>query len=302
MTPTTSLVRTALNSSALIAPGPTGRAAFALFVRPLGRSRLRPEEEPLFAEARTGRLLINGKRVVTYAWGDGARPVLLVHGWSSRASRLSAFVEALRARGYSPVTFDAPGHGASEGRATNILEYRRIIRELHGEHGDFDAVVAHSFGMLAALFALRDGVRTGRFVGIGGVGRFDLLVEEFKAGWGLSDRAVRQLRRHVERRLFRGEPDIWQRLNATYEPAELGAPVLLFHDDIDDMVSLAHSRATAEAHGDRARLIVTHGLGHRRILKDPEVVADTLRFVTDRAAVPTPVSEKRAVPVAGPRG
>ncbi|MEU6881776.1 alpha/beta hydrolase [Streptomyces sp. NPDC046712] len=290
MTPPISLVRTALNAASLVAPGPAGRATFALFVRPLGRSRLRPEEEPLFAEARTGRLRVNGKSVVTYAWGDGARPVLLVHGWSSRASRLSAFVEALRAQGYSPVTFDAPGHGASEGRASNILEYRRIIRELHAEHGDFEAVVAHSFGVLAALFALRDGVRTGRFVGIGGVGRFDLLVEEFRAGWGLSDRTVRRLRRHVERTLFRGEPDIWQRLNATHAPAELDAPVLLFHDDTDDMVPLAHSRATAEAHGDRAHLIVTHGLGHRRILAAPEVVAETLRFVTE----PVPVRGEAA--------
>jgi pimeloyl-ACP methyl ester carboxylesterase len=294
MTPTTSLVRTALNTASLIVPGPAGRAAFALFVRPLGRSRLRPEEEPLFAEARTGRLRVNGKNVVTYAWGDGARPVLLVHGWSSRASRLSAFVEALRERGYSPVTFDAPGHGDSEGRATNIREYRHIIRELHGWYGDFEAVVAHSFGVLAALFALRDGVRTGRFVGIGGVGRFDFLVEEFQTGWGLSDRTVRHMRRHVERTLFRDEPDIWQRLNATYAPTELDAPVLLFHDETDDMVTPAHSHATADAHAPRARLIVTQGLGHRRILRAPEVVAETLRFVTAPTAEPGPLADQVA--------
>ncbi|WP_254705719.1 alpha/beta hydrolase [Streptomyces vilmorinianum] len=288
-------LNTSLNAASLVAPGTAGRAAFALFVRPLGRARLRPDEEPLFTEARTGRLWIDGKSVVTYAWGDGERPVLLVHGWSSRGSRLSAFVAALRERGYSPVTFDAPGHGASEGRATNILEYRRVIRALHAEHGDFEAVVAHSFGVLAALFALRDGVRTRRFVGIGGVARFDLLVEEFRAGLGLHERVVRRMRRHIEQTLFRGEPDVWRRLNATYAPAELDAPVLLFHDETDDMVPLAHSRAAAEAHGDRARLVVTRGLGHRRILADPAVVAEAVRFATD----PVPAAAEETAGVRG---
>ncbi|MEU8520879.1 alpha/beta hydrolase [Streptomyces sp. NBC_01216] len=281
MHPLVPLLRTSLNLASRLAPGPAGRAAFHLFVRPLGRARLRPEEERLLAQARTGRLTVNGKGVVTYAWGDGSRPVLLVHGWSSRGSRLAAFVEALRERGYSPVLFDGPGHGASEGRATDIRDYREIIRRLHAEHGDFEAVVAHSFGVLGALFALRDGVRTERFVGIGGVGRFDWLVESFRTGLGLDQRVIHRMRLHIEEGLFSGEPDIWRRLSATWAPGDLDAPVLLFHDTEDEVVSPAQSRAIAEAHGERARLVVTSGLGHRRILADPEVVAAAVRFVME---------------------
>ncbi|MEX0167729.1 alpha/beta hydrolase [Streptomyces sp. LMG1-1-1.1] len=280
MYPMAPLVRTTLNAAARVAPGPAGRLAFHLFVRPLGRARLKPGERDLFAAARTGRLRVRGKEVVTYEWGDGRRPVLLVHGWSSRASRLTAFAEQLIARGYSPVTFDAPGHGEAQGRASNILEYREVIRELHARHGDFDAVVAHSFGALAALFALRDGVRTARFVGIGGVGSFDLLLAGFQAGLGIDDRVVQCMRDHVERRLAPDEPGIWDRFGADRDPGELGAPVLLFHDEGDDMVPLAQARLLARAHGDRARLVVTRGLGHRRILTDPEVVAETVEFVT----------------------
>ncbi len=160
------------------------------------------------AAARVERLRVRGKEVVTYAWGDGRRPVLLVHGWSSRASRLGAFAEALLARGYNPVAFDAPGHGESPGRASNIVEYREIIRRLHARHGDFDAVVAHSFGALASLFALRDGVRTARFVGIGAVGSFTYLATGFQGLLGVDERVVRVLRGHVERRLAPGEPGL----------------------------------------------------------------------------------------------
>ncbi|MFJ2784604.1 MULTISPECIES: alpha/beta hydrolase [unclassified Streptomyces] len=280
MYPMAPLIRPVLHTMARIAPGPAGRLAFHLFVRPLGRAKLRPAERALRTAARTERLRVRGREVVTYAWGDGGRPVLLVHGWSSRASRLTPFAEALLARGYSPVAFDAPGHGESPGRASNIVEYRAVIRELHAWHGDFHAVVAHSFGVLAALFALRDGVRTGRFVGLGGVGSFDLLLAGFRTGLGLDDRVVRCMREYVEQRLVPEEPGVWDRFGADHDPDALGAPVLLFHDEDDDMVPLVQARALARAHGDRARLVVTRGLGHRRILTDPDVLAGAMDFLT----------------------
>ncbi|MBD0716114.1 alpha/beta hydrolase [Streptomyces sp. CBMA370] len=294
MYPMAPLIRPALNTAARLAPGPAGRLAFQLFVRPVGRAAPRPAERELLAAARTGRLRVRGKDVVTYAWGDGRRPVLLVHGWSSRSSRLGAFAEALLACGHSPVAFDAPGHGASSGRASNIVEYREIIRELHALHGDFHAVVAHSFGVLAALFSLRDGVRTGRFVGLGGVGSFEFLLGGFRAGFGLDERVVRCVRSHVEQHLVPGEPDVWDRFEATRDPAALDAPVLLFHDEDDDMVPLDQARRLERAHGDRARLVVTQGLGHRRILTDPAVVTEAVDFLTA-----TPSGERPAPLAAG---
>ncbi|MEV8394941.1 MULTISPECIES: alpha/beta hydrolase [unclassified Streptomyces] len=288
MSPMTALVqtvsrtalRTALNTTSYLAPRLAGRAAFAVSLRPVGHSRLRPGESELLAEARTGQLTVNGKSVVTHQWGDGSRPVLLVHGWESRASRLGAFVTALREQGYSPVAFDAPAHGASSGRNTSIIEYREIIRRLHAEHGRFEAVVAHSFGVLATFFALRDGgVETRRVVGIGGVAEFDWIIGGFRTMLGLRERIVRDMRGHLERVMLPGEPDIWRRLNATYRPEEIGVPVLLVHDEHDDRVPLGQSRALVRAYGEGARLVVTRGLGHRRILGDPEVVAAAVDFV-----------------------
>ncbi|MFC9595519.1 alpha/beta hydrolase [Streptomyces sp. NPDC056944] len=295
MYPMAPLIRTTLNATARVAPGPAGRWAFHLFVRPLGRAKVKPGERALLAAARTDTLHVRGKEVVTYAWGDGRRPVLLVHGWSSRASRLGAFAEELLARGYSPVAFDGPGHGDSPGRATNIVEYREIIRELHARHGDFEAVVAHSFGVLAALFALRDGVRTARFVGLGGVGSFTMLLEGFRAGLGLDERVVRAMREYVERHLVPDEPGVWDRFGADHAPDELGAPVLLFHDEGDDMVPPAQARFLARAHGEKARLVVTRGLGHRRILTDPDVVAEAVAFATAGSVAESAVRTREGV-------
>jgi pimeloyl-ACP methyl ester carboxylesterase len=271
---TLTLLRTTLNTASLLAPGLTGRAAFGVFVRPRGRSRLRPTEARALAEARTGHLTVNANKVVTYRWGDGRRPVLLVHGWESRASRLAGFATALRDKGLTPLAFDAPGHGESAGRTTNILEYREIIRQLSAGYGPFEAVVAHSFGFAATCLALRDAeVRADRVVGIGGVAELGYLVEGFCAGLGLHDRLKRELRRRTQDMFLPDERDVWRRFSATHRPEEIGLPILLVHDDNDETVPVAQSLAVAAAHGDRARLVTTRGLGHRRILADPDVVS-----------------------------
>ncbi|MDG9700996.1 alpha/beta fold hydrolase [Streptomyces sp. DH37] len=281
MRPTTAIIRTALNTTSFVAPGLAGRAAFGLFRGPLARGAVRPAEQPVMDRARRGELTVAGKRVATYRWGSGDRPVLLVHGWRYRASRWHAFVTALRERGYSPVAFDAPGHGASEGRTTTILEYREIIRALHGEHGPFEAVVAHSFGSLAASFSLRDGVTAGRLVSLGGVAEFGWVLEGFRAGLGLRPRVGQEVRRRVEAMLLPEAGEATRELlTAVVRPGEDGMPVLLVHDEHDDVVPLDQSRRLARAYGERVRLVTTRGLGHRRIITDPGVTAEALGFLS----------------------
>ncbi|MET9855702.1 alpha/beta hydrolase [Streptomyces sp. NPDC006450] len=275
-----SLLSTTLNITARVAPGPVGRVAFALFVRPLGRPEAKPGEAEVMARAVTGRLVVDGIPVTTYRWGDGDRPVLVVHGWTSRASRFAGFVEALLAEDRTVVSFDAPGHGASGGRATTILRQREIIRQLHAQHGEFSAVLAHSFGVVSTFFALRDGIRADRIVGIGAIADFDFLASRFRAMLGLNQAVEDALRRHIQRRLFPSESDIWPRFDACHRPEEIPSEILLVHDTDDDTAAPAQSRALAAAYGKRARLIETSGLGHRRILLDPGVIDATAEFLS----------------------
>lgn len=279
MHPMASLLSTTLNITARVAPGPVGRVAFALFVRPLGRPKVKPGEAEVMARAVTGRLLVDGIPVTTYRWGDGDRPVLVVHGWTSRASRFAGFVEALLAEGRTVLSFDAPGHGASGGRATTIHRQREIIRQLHARYGEFSAVLAHSFGVVSTFFALRDGIRADRIVGIGAIADFDFLAERFRAMLGVNQAVEDAMRRHVQRRLFPSEPDIWPRFDARRHPEEIPSEILLVHDADDDTAAPGQSRALAAAYGERARLIETSGLGHRRILLDPHVIATTVEFL-----------------------
>lgn len=282
MNPTRAVVRTALNTTALLSPRLAGLGAFAVFRRPLGGGKPRPGERESAESAQQGRLTVGGKSVATYQWGEGDRPVLLVHGWASRATRFSAFVPALVERGHKVIAFDAPAHGASGGDTTTILEFRDIMRELQDQHGAFTAVVAHSFGALCSFFAVREGVKTESIVAIAGVSRFDHLVTGFRDQLGLASWVEQDLHRRVEEELFPGEPDIWRRFASPYAPEQVAASrVLLVHDKDDDSVGLHQASETADAYGSRARLIVTEGLGHRRILTDPDVVRQVTDFVSD---------------------
>ncbi|MEW2174779.1 alpha/beta hydrolase [Streptomyces sp. NPDC005406] len=257
-----------------------GEEVFDLFRRPQGRSRTRPDERTAIESARTSELAVNGKVAVVYRWGSGERPVLLVHGWESRASRYAKAVDRLLELGYSPVSFDAPGHGEATGDTTTLLEYRDIITELHRVHGEFEAIVAHSFGATATFFALQHGVRAGRIVAISTVPDFTYLVDAFSAGMGLEAHLKEELRGRIERDVYPGEADMWTRFSVFHESASVRIPLLVIHDEEDGMVDAGQGRRVAEAFGDRARLVTTRRFGHRRILGAPQVVAEIAKFMT----------------------
>ncbi|KDN84307.1 alpha/beta fold hydrolase [Kitasatospora cheerisanensis] len=292
MAPTAALVRLALNAASHVATAPPGRVAFELFRHPVRRSRVRSSERELHEQAATEELTVNGKRVRVYRWGDGRRPVLLVHGWRSRASRFTPYVRGLLDLGMSPVGFDAPGHGDSAGRETTILEYRELIGRLADRNGPFEAVVAHSFGVCCAFLALAEGVPARRLVAVAGVAEFGFLVEGFAATLGLNDRLKDDLARRIDRNLLPGAGPIGRRFDATHRPELVTAPILVVHDEQDRVVPLRQAHLLRAAYGEpQLRLLTTRGLGHRRVLSEPTVVDNVLAFLAE----PLP-----AAPVASP--
>ncbi|MFE3198072.1 alpha/beta hydrolase [Embleya sp. NPDC059237] len=273
--------RLALRATTALSPRAAGALAYVLFRRPFGRSRVRPAERSAHLFAVTDTLDVGGRQVVTYRWGDGAEPVLLLHGWQSRASRFAPFVEELRARGLTPIGFDAPGNGDSGGIGPTVLDYAEIARQLQERHGEFRAMLAHSFGVLGAFQALRSGVRADRVVAIGGVCDMEYLLHRFSARLRLDARVVALVRERADERLLAPESDIWERFSASYGPERVRVPILVVHDEDDPMATVDQGYRLAAAYSDRARLFVTRGLGHHRVMSDPAVVAEVLRFLDE---------------------
>ncbi|MER7727165.1 alpha/beta hydrolase [Streptomyces sp. NPDC096323] len=280
MAPIAALAGIALNLTSRVSNRLAGHGAYRLFHMPLARSGIRPAEQELFATAEVQRMEAGGRSTVVYRWGNGERPVILVHGWQSRGSRLADFIPGLLASGHSVITFDAPAHGDSAGRSTTIQDYRHILTGLQERYGEFDAVVAHSLGALGSFFALRHGVRTKRIATISGVCDYEYLIDEFCSTVPLRPRLKARLRALVVKNLFSDLPADQRPFSAANgTAASLGIPLLVVHDADDLRIRVEQGHRLADAFGDRARLVVTSGLGHRRILGDPEVVAAVLDFV-----------------------
>jgi pimeloyl-ACP methyl ester carboxylesterase len=202
----------------------------------------------------------------------------MLHGWESRGARFAQLAEKLSTDGYTPLTFDSPGHGDSQGDRATILDYLAICRALQERYGAFEAVVAHSFGVLCAFYALKQNVRARCVVALSGVSDFHYLLDAFSQRLNLIEPVRERLRRRIEQ-LFAPFEDVWNRFSVTYNTQKLQQRVLIIHDIQDDMVSVEQARKTAEQFGVRAELQITDGLGHSRLLGDPAVLDRVCVFI-----------------------
>ncbi|MEQ1738175.1 MAG: alpha/beta hydrolase [Rhodoglobus sp.] len=264
-----------------IAPPLAAETAYTLWVRPGRRKAVHASEAPVMDDAVRSTIVVRGKRVAVYRWGTGPRAVLLVHGWQSRAAAFAPLVRELRDAGRTIVAFDAPAHGLSSGKQTDVRDYAAIIGELARSHDGFEAIVAHSFGTPGAVQAIRSGIRVGKLVTVNGAAEFEYLLQRFATTLGLRRSSVLAVRRRTEKRLFRGHPDdIWSTYSAT-APLPVEVPWLVVHDHADSTIELTQAHALVEAHPASTELLITRGLGHNRPLRDDVVLDRIAAFLSD---------------------
>jgi alpha-beta hydrolase superfamily lysophospholipase len=210
---------------------------------------------------------------------------MLVHGWGGRGAQLGAFVEPLVASGFSVAWFDGPAHGASEGRLATIPEMARALRGVVAALGPVRGIVAHSGGAVVSAWAVRRWLLDG-FVDlpeamalIAPPANFRGYLERFAEACGLSAGARARLNGRLTARA--GAPT--EALDLPRFAADIPVPALVVHDREDAEVRWAEGAAIAAAWPE-AELVTTRGLGHRRILRDPAVVARVTAFLTARLA------------------
>lgn len=130
----------ALRTTDRFAPRLAARMAANLFLTPRRNGRP-PRERHWIRNSERRERTINGRKIVTWSWGDGA-PVLLIHGWEGRGSQMGAFAHSAGASGYRWIGVDLPAHGDSTGKQTNLIEIAAVIRELV-EDLNPSAIIAH---------------------------------------------------------------------------------------------------------------------------------------------------------------
>ena len=250
------------------------RYAAKLFTTPI-RHKMPKREWHMDRESVQHGVMIRkiGKEVVVYHYGDGARKILLVHGWSGRGTQLVKIADAFRKAGYAVISFDAPAHGKSPGSTSIMPEFIAVIQQLHQEFGPFQAAVGHSLGGMSLLNAVKRGLPLQALVTIGSGDVIQDIIDEFTDQMRLSRKTGQ-----IMRGMFERHHESMDDYSAYLAAQQADIPVLVIHDENDREVTVDRGRHIHQ-HLKHGELMITKGLGHRKILGTPAVVDKILHFI-----------------------
>jgi len=264
-------LRAGLAALGAVSPALAGRAGARIFLTPPRHGSPRRERDAL---AGVDPFALEHRGHTVRGWTLGAGPaVLLVHGWGGRSGQLAPIARALAGAGCCAVAFDAPAHGRSGGRTTSMVGFADAAAAV-ARRFEARAAVGHSVGGAAIAFAASRGLALDAVALVAPPTTPVAFVDALAAALGLrpvvraalDDRIVRRLGLRFD------EVDVARRAPAA------PPPMLVLHDRDDAEVPVAAGTALAGAWG--ARLVVTSGLGHRRILGDVRTVSRIVAFVT----------------------
>ncbi len=272
------LFRLVLGTSQRLWPALAVRAAYRLFGTPLP-PRWLARRTRWDASWKVERWPFENASVTLYSQSIAPHGpvVLLFHGWGGHARQMLPLAQALAQQGLRPVLVEMPAHGGSDGFVSNLPQFARaieyVVARLKHEGHTLRAVVAHSLSANAAAYAASRGLGIERLVLLAPPASPREYTRLFAHVFGLSETTRAAMQRRIEAREGVLMPQ--------FEPDSVGprirVPTLVVHDREDSINRFADGMAYAHAIRG-AELVATQGLGHRRMLKDAEVVGKVAIF------------------------
>jgi len=238
-----------------------------------------PVERKYLDNAKRFEISLHDKAVKCWKWGSGPS-ILLAHGWNGRGIQLYHFIEPLIQRGYSALTYDAPGHGESQGRTSSYFEFTDTIRTLlNSSNGhEIRGVIAHSLGgsavvnsiekenlpleavLIAPALRLKE-VLYGFFDYVGVPSDlYEILIKEYEDQFGYN----------------------MHRDNPVNLLGEINSKILIVHDKNDPTIPYVDSREISERFAN-IELHTTERLGHKKVLAESSVVNLALDYFGEQS-------------------
>ncbi|MGY8910751.1 MAG: alpha/beta fold hydrolase [Flavobacteriales bacterium] len=210
--------------------------------------------------------------ILSYGYSD--KKVLLTHGWAGRRTQLFMIANLLLEKGFMVIAFDAPSHGKSTGKTTNLLEYIASIKAINKEFGPFEAAVGHSFGAMAIMNTQAETAIFKRLITVGSGDTMEDILINFANNLGLNANFGHQLKKYFEKK--------WNIQLIDYDTNEVAKkvkiPVLVIHDVLDGDVAVSCA-VNIRLNLKKGTLLLTEGLGHTKILRDKETANRIVNFI-----------------------
>ncbi len=268
-----------------VSPGLAATAAFRLFLRTF-RHPLRTEDAALLARATCLRVQAGSDSIEVHEWAGSGPTALILHGWGSSAARFTLLAQALNARGWRVLAFDAPGHGGSSGKSSSLPQFMAGLDAVIARCGRPQALIGHSLGALA--IARRHAGRRPDWAGqvraavlISMPSGADYLLRKYIDALGLSAATEQRLLERFRARFHAGPLDYASMPGA----GRIAARLLLVHDRDDDIVPYAHSAELLPQLRD-ARLLTTAGQGHSKLTREAVTIAQIVDFINSPSTAP----------------
>ena len=242
-------------------------------------------EKKAISSAEFFTVPFEGYELNCYSWGEG-KTVLLVHGWSSRASHMVLMAKYLAGFGFRVVAFDAPAHYSTKNnikkKTSNMFEFGKTVSTVVQHLGNVYAVIGHSLGAAASGFAS---------AGSGHLAGYNYDVNKLVLISSPSS-LISILRNFCHRNNF-GENDfnkLWQGLESEFNMsidkyslgetlAETKSEILLIHDKDDEEFALNEALNIC-SNSNNVRLFVTKKYGHYKVLLSRKVFKEVKNFLT----------------------
>ncbi|RYY87300.1 MAG: alpha/beta hydrolase [Chitinophagaceae bacterium] len=274
------LVRSRFRLLALFSKRRAAEAAFHLFTTPQYRNRKEPPA--LYKAAESLQFRFQEYDIQGYRWNDGAaRSVLILHGFESSFVNFEQYVQPLIERGFCVMGFDAPAHGRSSGEQMNVRIYMEFIEALRDLYGPIHRFMGHSLGGLSLCLALEEQGHTdgARAVLIAAATETSRAIDMYFGFLGLPASLRPAFNQFIHDR--GGHPVEW--FSVARAIRNLNLPILWVHDEDDDMTPLLDVEPVRKANLPHVQFLITKGLGHRRIYRDPGVVKNVVEFLAARS-------------------
>jgi pimeloyl-ACP methyl ester carboxylesterase len=197
-----------------------------------------------------------------------------LHGWQSSSFRWKQLVEYMKDEQYTIYALDAPGHGQTGGNFLNLVVYAKLIKTFVEQVNGVQAIVAHSIGGFATVFALHQfpDLVVDKAIIMGAPGEVSDFIVHLKGYTGFSDKVIEAIEQHFIQTL--GQPPVY--FSARAFGKTLQQPALIVHDEQDLDASVAYAKALYN-NMPRAELHLTKGLGHA--LRSDELMERIQKFI-----------------------
>ena len=246
---------------------------------------IKDSELKILSDAQIINIPFGNETLNCFQWGEG-KTVILAHGWGSRASHMAFIGKFIAGLGFKVITFDAPAHSSlnSEGLKTksSMFEFSRAIGTVANYFKPIYAVIGHSLGSAAAVFAITGHEPFEDY-------KFDLeklvliscpadlrsLIINYCKENNIEDSVSVDLEFGLEARYnFRVED-----FSVVSTLKELNAKKLLIHDSGDESIPVTDAYEIIKANDD-ILFHETSGAGHSKLLMNRSVLAKIKDFLS----------------------